>query len=172
MVHGVGFGDVPALVLDNYHQLALRVEAGCILGPNDGLLGADDRGGRLVEHHWLGGTRAVVKVAGIVQPNGQDFGRDAGGQQLDLVQGVGVVGNGVVTKGRGAEFLDVVPFNDTVAYVAVGQVASDFHGDAPCLNVGLSPPSNAAGGRRYFTRRLPRLAMGETQAECQGLVGR
>ena len=68
-----------------------------------------------------------MQVAGVVEPDGQDFARYAGRQQLDVGQGMNVVDHFVGFEGAGAQLFHVVALNDSIADLAVGEIPGDSH---------------------------------------------
>ena len=127
MVEGVFLGDIAAVVLDDDDHLTLGIEPLDFLGPDDGVLGADNAGGCLVEDHRVLGCGAVADVAGVVQAHGEDLAWDDRGQQLDVGQLVDVIGDGEVPEGASVDGGDIVAVHHTVVDISVGFIPGDFH---------------------------------------------
>ena len=127
VIEGVALGNVAAIVLDDDDHFPLGVEALHFLGPDDGVLRADDAGGSLVKDHGIFGGGPVADVAGVVQSHGQDLARDHRCQQLDVRELVDVVGNGEIPEGTAVDGSHVVAVDDTVMDGSVCLVAGDLH---------------------------------------------
>ena len=150
VVEGLFGRDAGALLADDDDELRLFVHAAGVPGKNDVVTGANEAVGGLVEGLGPLGLGCVVEVAAVVEGHGQGLCGLAGGQELDVFQGVGVVGNLVLLEGCGGDLLHEAVFHDTVGHLSVGEVAGKLHAVSFCLRLSLS----GSGGRVLRSRGL------------------
>ena len=91
-----------------------------------------------MENHRVFRRRPVAYVAGVIQAHGQDFPRRHRGQQPDLGEGMGVVGElERRSKDAAVNGGDILAVHDAVMFGAVSGVAGNPHNLAASENRGV-----------------------------------
>ena len=130
MIESVLPGHPLGLLADDQRKLRFRLYGDALferLTRNyDVVAWANDGRGSLEERLRYAGRLPVSEMAAIVQPNGDNFVRYHGREQLHIVERVGVVGHFVVFVRGGGDLIHCIPFYHSIGNLAVREESSIF----------------------------------------------
>ena len=68
-----------------------------------------------------------MQMCGVIQADGQNLTRNAGGQQFNVRQRMGMIGDLVIFKWSGGQLFDHAIFHHAVTDFAVGKISGELH---------------------------------------------